>query len=93
MVDLHYNFTSGVADVNARVIKEPERDSVYKVKNFSSFDERRAKRSRERDERIKRVVLLKKDGMSAVEIAKDLGVSKQTVHKYLRHLKDSGREL
>lgn len=91
MVDLHYNFTPGVADVNVRVIKEPERDSVYKIKNFSSFDERREKRSRERDERIKRVVLLHKDGMSAVEIAKDLGITKQTVHKYLRHLKDSGK--
>lgn len=93
MVDLHYHFMSGVADVNPRVIKEPERESVYKIKNFSSFDERRARRSRERDERIKRVVLLHKDGMSAVEIAKDLGIAKQTVYKYLRHLKDGGKLL
>lgn len=86
---LNYNFTPGLADISVHVVKPAERESEYANEHHESFTDWTTRRRLERNERIKRTELLYRDGMSVLEIAKDMGITKQTAYRYLRAVKDA----
>lgn len=87
---INYNFTKGIPDVSVKVIQPAMRESEkteFEKRGVAirrSLESRLEKSRKERNVKADKAIKLRKQGMTVVEIAKELNVVQNTVYRYLR---------
>jgi len=84
---LNYHFETN-AEPYVKIVKPAERESVHKPAKLIGFEARVSEARQRKNERTARAWELHKQGKKQVEIAETIGVTRQVVAKYIKHMED-----